>query len=110
MSGAYVPDMGIHLVKPSRMGVDKLNIKKPEALLYEPMKNGRYKLVGAEWYVPTDATDKTPMLFEQKFQGPMNNDDGTTGQHYDLHVWLFKTNLDGIFKAENTRISCQYAE
>jgi len=108
--GACVPNMGIHLVKPSRMDDDKLNIKKPEVLLYEPMKNGHYKLVGAEWYVPTDATDKTPMLFKQNFQGPMNNHDGTVGQHYDLHVWLFKTNLDGIFKPENTRVSCEYAE
>lgn len=108
--GACVPNMGIHLVKPNRMDDAKLHITKPEVLLYEQMRNGKYKLVGAEWYVPADATHKTPVLFNQKFNGPMDNHDGSTGQHYDLHVWLFKKNPDGMFHETNPRVSCKYAE
>ncbi|TWT24234.1 hypothetical protein [Planomicrobium sp. CPCC 101110] len=108
--GACVPNMGIHLIKPSRADDAKLHIKKPEILVYEPLKNGKYKLVAGEWYVPAEETKKTPKLFGQKFQGPMANHDGSKGKHYDLHVWLFKKNPDGMFKPENKRVSCKYAK
>lgn len=108
--GACVPNMGIHLVKPSRADDAKLRIKKPEILVYEPLKDGSYKLVAAEWYVPAEETDTTPKLFNEKFQGPHDNHDGSPGQHYDLHAWLFKKNPDGMFTPENKRVSCQYAE
>lgn len=110
MPGACVPNMGIHLIKPNRVDDAKLRITKPEILVYEPLKDGSYKLVAAEWYVPAEKTDKTPKLFNQKFQGPMANHDGSPGQHYDLHAWLFKKNPDGIFKPENKRVSCKYAK
>ena len=108
--GACVPDMGIHLIKPNRADDAKLHIKRPEILLYEPQKNGSYKLVGAEWYVPAEKAKKTPVIFKQKFQGPMDNHDGSAGQHYDLHVWLFKHNPDGMFNPLNKRVSCKYAD
>lgn len=108
--GACVPNMGIHLVKSSRADDAKLHIRKPEILVYEPLKDGSYKLVAAEWYVPAEETNKTPKLFNQKFQGPMNNHDGSKGKHYDLHAWLFKNNPDGMFKPENKRVSCKYAD
>ncbi|PSL24012.1 hypothetical protein B0H99_12722 [Planomicrobium soli] len=108
--GACVPNMGIHLIKPNRVDDAKLHIKRPEILVYEPLKNGKYKLVAGEWYVPAEKTKKTPVLFDQKFQGPMANHDGSPGKHYDLHVWLFKKNPDGIFKPENKRVSCKYAK
>lgn len=110
MPGACVPNMGIHLIKPNRVDDAKLKIKKPEILVYEPMKDGSYMLVAAEWYVPAEKTDKTPVLFKQKFQGPMANHDGSKGKHYDLHAWLFKNNPDGMFKPENKRVSCKYAK
>lgn len=108
--GACVPNMGIHLIKPNRADDAKLNIKKPEILVYEPLKDGSYKLVAAEWYVPAEETNKTPKLFNEKFQGPMDNHDGSKGQHYDLHAWLFKKNPDGMFAPENKRVSCKYAK
>lgn len=108
--GACVPNMGIHLIKPSRMDDAKLHIKRPEILLYEPKKDGSYRLVGAEWYVPAEKTKRTPVIFNQKFQGPMANHDGSPGQHYDLHVWLFKHSPDGMFSPVNKRVSCKYAE
>jgi hypothetical protein len=110
MPGACVPNMGIHLMKPNRANDAKLHIKRPEILVYEPLKHGHYKLVAAEWYVPAEKTDKTPKLFDQKFQGPMKNHDGSKGKHYDLHAWLFKKNPDGMFKPENKRVSCKYAK
>ena len=110
MPGACVPNMGIHLIKPNRVDDSKLRITKPEILVYEPLKDGSYKLVAAEWYVPAEKTDKTPKLFNQKFQGPMANHDGSPGQHYDLHAWLFKKNPDGMFEPENKRVSCKYAK
>lgn len=110
MPGACVPKMGIHLIKPNRVDDAKLSITRPEILVYEPMKDGSYKLVAAEWYVPAEETNKTPYLFKQKFQGPMANHDGSPGKHYDLHAWLFKKNPDGMFEPENERVSCKYAK
>lgn len=107
---ACVPNMGIHLIKPNRADDAKLHIKRPEILVYEPLKNGKYRLVAAEWFVPDEKTDKTPILFNEKFQGPHKNHDGSKGKHYDLHAWLFKNNPDGMFKPENKRVSCKYAK
>src|SRR5687767_924058 len=38
--------MGIHFVRPDRIGNPSLNVAEPEALLYLPDKNGKLHLVG----------------------------------------------------------------
>jgi hypothetical protein len=101
--------MGYHYVAPSRMDFT-LVLEEPEALLYEPSGNGR-KLVGIEYIVPDAdqnlATDgDRPSLFGQPFDGPMPGH--TPGQpiHYDLHVWIWEGNPDGMFALWNPNVSC----
>ncbi|WP_147805009.1 hypothetical protein [Alkalicoccus halolimnae] len=89
-----VPQMGVHLVK-EKLVDKKLNIKKPELLVYEPMKNGKYKLVAVE-YMST--AKKPPKLFGQRFE------DGPEEGTYTLHAWIYKKNPDGVFAAFNPRV------
>ena len=47
VSGPDEGAMGVHLVKPSRLGLSDTNPKgdEPQALIYEPQPNGSYRLV-----------------------------------------------------------------
>ena len=67
--------MGIHFVNPALMGDNVIIPEKPEVLLYIPTKNGKYKLVGVEYYVPAIFAAEHPNLFGVPFDGPMLNHD-----------------------------------
>ncbi|PTL38265.1 hypothetical protein [Alkalicoccus saliphilus] len=73
----------------------KVHHKKPEVLVYEPMKNGKLKLVAVEYLTP--GGDR-PSLFGQKF------DDGPFPGSYALHAWVWKNNPDGMFAANNPKV------
>lgn len=101
--------MGEHYVHPGRLFDNgTLNVAEPEALIYEPMKNGKYRLVGVEYVIPfsdVPATAAAPTLFGQDL---MPNDN--PGFHlWALHVWAWKDNPDGIFAAWNPNVTCQYS-
>src|SRR5262249_21802477 len=59
VSGQDFGAMGVHIVNPKRLGdtdpkqPDKavLNPKEPEVLIYEPLGNNRFRLVGVEFVV-----------------------------------------------------------
>jgi hypothetical protein len=97
--------MGYHFGNP--VWIDgKVDLLVPEALMYEPGKNGQYRLVGMEYIVPIDAweEDDPPSLLGEEF---MKND--LLGL-YTLHVWLWKNNPNGMFSAWNPNVSCEYAD
>jgi len=103
--------MGVHYVK-FELVDGELNPLEPEALVYEPLPNGKLKLVAVEYIVVADLLedrDEAPM-FGQK---PM--DDHLHGQplgfpHYQLHVWIWKNNSSGMYTPFNPKVSCQYYE
>jgi hypothetical protein len=102
----YVPGlggMGVHFVNVGLMD-SKVEPKKPEVLLYEPTKLG-YKLIGVEYTVPAEYAKEAPIIFGQKFDGPMDNHDGSPGQHYDLHVWVWENNPSGTFAQFNPNVT-----
>lgn len=82
-----------------------IDLSEPEILFYEPMRNGRMRLVGGEPVVPIAAwTDsEPPALFGQTFH---RND-----QHglYGLHMWIWKHNPEGMFAFWHPRVSCEHA-
>ena len=108
--------MGVHFIKPDRVGDAKLKATEPEVLLYQPTKKGGYKLIGVEYYVPATLTDKTPVLLGHNFDGPMLNHEldpslltdaqknDRNNQHYDLHVWVWKHNPSGLFAPFNPNV------
>ncbi len=101
--------MGFHYVYPSR--VDSiLVVEEPEAVLYEPQGNG-LKLVAIEYIVPDAdqnlSTDgDRPHLFGQAFDGPMPGHTPWMPIHYDLHVWAWEGNPDGMFAQWNPNVGC----
>lgn len=96
--------MGYHYVNEDLMGPpEMLDVTKPQALLYEPMANGRLQLVGIEYIVPGPEDIEAPSLFGHDF-------------HYNpvlgiwaLHVWVWKNNPSGMFKDFNPRVSCEHS-
>jgi hypothetical protein len=114
--------MGHHAVNIDRIipGVDP---SKPGVLVYEPMKNGRYRLVAVEFLVPAEPWDENPlnegppMLGEIEFDDhreiievdgvPVNAKGGPPFPHYQLHVWVWKNNPNGMYSPFNPNVSCQ---
>lgn len=100
--------MGVHFLNPALISPE-LDPAKPQLLVYEPVGD-KLELVAAEWLVPlaTGITER-PTLFGQPFNGPMEGHEPLMPQelhHYDLHVWLFKENPEGVFAVTNPNVSC----
>ena len=100
--------MGVHLLNTSNIG-PQLDPAKPQVLIYEPVA-GRLKLVAAEWFMPVQvAGDKAPSIFGQTLNGPMDGHEPIMPKelkHYDLHVWLWKDNPQGVFESTNSAVKC----
>jgi hypothetical protein len=85
--------------------------RKPEALLYEPRADGGLRLVGVE-YILIDrdkdpaTDDDRPTLFGQAFDGPTAEPQAGLPVHYDLEVWLWRHNADGLFATFNRNVHC----
>jgi hypothetical protein len=105
----YVPGgMGVHFLNMQLIG-PTLDPAKPQVLIYEP-KGDKLQLVAAEWFVPVQAAGGTrPAIFGQELGGPMEGHHPLMPEglhHYDLHVWLWKTNPAGVFAPTNPAIKC----
>jgi hypothetical protein len=104
-----VPGEGIHYGKPSLLGDNVLDPRRPELLLYETKPNGKLRLVGIEYFkVDADqnlATDADrPSLFGRSFDGPMPGHFPGQPIHYDLHVWVWEPNPNGMFALPNPTV------
>jgi hypothetical protein len=51
VSGPDTGAMGVHFVQPARIAAGTLQADEPEALIYEPMPGGAFRLVGVEFIV-----------------------------------------------------------
>jgi hypothetical protein len=106
--------MGIHFINPARIMDPAINLLEPEILLYLET-NGGMKLLGVEYMFPIGAPDApipdpappSPILFDRPFDGPMLGHEPGMPPHYDLHVWVWQANLDGIFAPFNRNVNCQ---
>jgi len=103
--------MGIHAVNAALMADPAINALRPEILLYVPKANGKLRLVGVEyWKADADGDlatdDDRPSVLGHAFDGPMPGHNPTMPVHYDLHVWIWKTNLSGLFAQFNPALSC----
>jgi hypothetical protein len=99
--------MGVHFLNPANIG-PTLDSLKPQALTYEPVGD-KLVLVGAEWFVPVAVSKTPPSIFGQTLIGPMEGHQPIMGEglhHWDLHVWLWKDNPNGVFSATNSNVKC----
>ncbi len=119
--------MGFHAIHYDRIG-PFVNPSEPGVLVYEPSQNGKLKLVAAEFLVPAEPWDSMnqgpPMLGEIEFDDhreiiyvenehgelvPVNAKGGPPFPHYQIHVWVWKNNPNGIYSPFNPNVSCEYA-
>ena len=100
--------MGVHFINMGNVG-PKLDPSKPQVLIYEPAGD-KLKLVAAEWFMPTQLANGTaPTIFGQTLGGPMEGHQPVMPaelHHYDLHVWLWKANPEGVFSPTNPAVKC----
>src|SRR6185437_17051165 len=85
--------MGVHYVNGDLVGTTEVNPLKPEALVYEPQKNGRLNLVAVEYVTfkaQWDATHKAPpSLFGHRFMLTPNGNRFGLPAFYSLHAWIW---------------------
>jgi hypothetical protein len=100
-------NMGHHWVNPTlvRDGA-KLEVTKPEALLYETQADGSLELVAVEYIIPEvdlPRTSPPPVFFGRQV---MFHEDVAA---WTLHVWVWRDNPYGTFADVSPRVSCEHA-
>ena len=123
LAAGYVPEspcisspfggMGFHYINPQIAQAGVLDIRRPALLNYRPTPEGlrlaslEYLKVDADQNLATDAD--RPSLFGVPFDGPMPGHGPPTDPgpiHYDLHVWVWYPNPNGIFSTWNPNLIC----
>lgn len=97
--------MGIHYMNPALAQDLASDPFKPELLLYAPDDKGVLRFFGPE-YFQASVGQPQPFLNGRGFDGPMAGHTPEMPTHYDLHVWLFKYNPEGLFAAFNPNAKC----
>ena len=110
-SGDQEGAMGIHYVNGNLVGDGALDARRPEVLVYEPIRNGQLRLVAVEFITIAEAWDASnptpPVLMGQLFHyGDSPNRYGLP-PFYALHVWAWKNNQKGMFTDWNPEVSCE---
>ena len=96
--------MGVHYVNAKLIG-DAVDIKQPQAIMYEPMPDGKMQLVAVEYITSKGPASLEGQLFN--FNGAPNR--YGLGPFYELHVWAWKPNPHGAFADMNPNVSCEHA-
>lgn len=95
--------MGYHYANSDLMD-DRLDVERPEILVYAPTKDGGRKLAGVEYIVPYTAWDRdrddAPRILGRDLK---RSDD--LGIWY-LHVWVWEENPSGTFADWNPAVKC----
>jgi hypothetical protein len=114
VSGPDTGAMGVHFVMPSRINNFVLQADQPQALIYEPLPGGAFRLVGVEfivlasvWLGQPDGASSTPAL-----EGDLLNYISAPNRFglpafYELHVWAWEDNPKGSFADWNTHVTCE---
>jgi len=115
VSGPNTGAMGVHLIEPSRLNDDVLNAEEPEALIYEPMGNGNFRLVGVEFIMLAPKWDEQHAGTAPTLDGHLMNYVSTPNRYglpafYELHVWAWEHNPEGNFADWNTQVTCNKAQ
>jgi hypothetical protein len=106
--------MGIHFVNGARVGDPTETASQPEAVIYEPMKDGSLRLVAVEYVVlksdwENAGNTEPPSLYGKSFMFvPAGNRYGLP-DFYELHAWIWKHNPSGLNEDWNPNVTCQYA-
>jgi hypothetical protein len=113
VSGPDHGAMGIHVVQGSRIADGVLDPTAPEALIYEPLPNGYFRLVGVEFIqLADDWAARNPNGGVPSLDGNLMNLVGSPNRYglpafYELHVWAWEDNPSGNFSDWNSHVTCE---
>jgi hypothetical protein len=93
--------MGYHYVDQRRMDA-KLELERPEILLYARDTDGKDKLTAIEYIVPLSAWTRSepPKIFGQTLKRSEQL------KIWYLHVWAWEENPAGLFADYNPKVQC----
>ncbi len=110
VSGPQSGAMGIHLANGDLVGDGALDATRPEALVYEP-RGGQMELLGVEYVVLAEdwhaQHEAPPVLMGQLFNYVASPNRYGLPAFYELHVWAWRENPNGIFADFNPNVSCE---
>jgi hypothetical protein len=112
VSGPNSGAMGVHFVKPDRIAAGVLSADQPEALIYEPVAGGRFRLVGVEFIVLDSVwQSQHPGGGPPALDGNLLNLVTAPNRYglpafWEIHVWAWEDNPNGSFADWNTHVSC----
>jgi hypothetical protein len=97
--------MGVHYVNPNYLKDAVPDVKRPQAVMYEPMPDGKMALVAVEYITFKGPASLENQLFN--FNGAPNR--YGLDPFYELHVWAWKPNPRGAYADMNPEVSCAHA-
>jgi hypothetical protein len=110
VSGPDSGAMGLHYVNFPKVIDGKIDPTDPEIVIYEPIGNGRVKLIGADYLVLADAWNAThssaPEMMGQLFHLFEAPNRFGLPAFYTLHVWAWKDSPAGTFVNWHPNVSC----
>ena len=110
VSGSDSGAMGMHFVNGSLVGDGELDPTRPEIVIYEPLPNGKLKLIGADFLVLADAWNTKhagpPQMMGQLFHLFEAPNRFGLPAFYTLHVWAWKDSPTGAFVNWHQNVSC----
>ncbi len=102
--------MGQHFVNLGLLVDPAIDPLQPEAMVYEPLANGGYRLVAVEYLVFADAWNAAhagpPSLFGHTFGLEGTGNRYGLPPFYELHAWIWQHNPSGTFYEWNPNVSC----
>jgi hypothetical protein len=105
-----LPDgaMGVHYVHPDRFD-GQLNLLEPEVLVYAIEPNGEQKLAAVEYIIPAafwpgDAPPPEFLGQELRYKTTMGPHE--LDPYYEVHVWAWRHNPNGLFADWNPKVTC----
>ncbi len=103
-SGIEGGAMGVHYVNAKLLSAEVPDIKHPQAVMYEPLPNGKMALIAVEYITSKGPANLEGQLFS--FNGTPNR--YGLGAFYELHVWAWKDNPRGAFADMNPKVTCEH--
>ena len=100
-AGDSVPGEGIHYANFALID-GNFEIERPESLIYTVTPNGRLRLAGVEYLVLQEFSPEAPKGFSGNKDICRDISEGL--QAWDLNVWIWMHNPDGIFASRNPKI------
>jgi hypothetical protein len=98
--------MGVRYVNAGYLRDEAVDLKRPQALLYDPQPDGSMMLLGVQYMAAAGPANLEGQPFA--FIGKPNVYD--LEPFYELTVWAWKSNPQGAFADINPRVSCSRAE